>query len=107
MLLPGAIKKKKTPSIKLPAFSFETHTMDLQEIDEGDPLRDAKKAESLVEDFIRMQRERLEKKGQVLAVFFPNLHPIIKVCFVTLVIISRDGMKIQLKEKEKPFVGEI
>lgn len=103
MLLPSAMNKNKKPSLKVPPFRFENHTLDMQEIDEGDPLKDAKKCEKMVEDFVMMRKAELMRKRDVISCFYPNLHPAIKICFLTIVIMPANT-RVELKEKEPPFV---
>lgn len=92
-------KRLKPPVFELPKFEFETFTIDLQNIFSGDAQKDGREAESLVENFLAIQRQKAKVKRKLIVAFYPNLHPNIKICFLTLVLLDADKVQV----KRRPF----
>lgn len=103
MLQPSAMMKQ-VPVLQIPPFKFENHVIDLQHIKSEKPEEGALQAEKIVEDFIAMRRDALQKKRELIVMFYANLHPQIKICFLQIVVLSMDKTAIHVAEKGKTFV---
>lgn len=95
-------KRLKPPTFELPKFEFETFTIDLQNIFSGDAQKDGREAESLVESFLAIQKQKAKVKRKLIIAFYPNLHPNIKICFLTIVLLDAD--KVNVKRRPVPVM---
>lgn len=99
---PEDISKRRPPVFELPQFEFETYTVDLQHIFSGDAQKDGREAEKLVESFLAIQKMKAKAKRKLIVAYFSNLHPNIKVCFLTLILLDAD--KVQVKKRPIPVM---
>lgn len=88
---------RKPAVYEVPKFEYETVTVDLQNIYSGDAQRDGAEAELLVKSYVAIQHQKALVNKKTIVAYYANLHPNIKICFLTFVLLDRD--KVSLKRK--------
>ncbi len=94
---------RRLPVFEIPKFEYETVLVDLQHIVDDDVSKAAKQAEDAVNTCISIQQYKFKSKGKSIIMHFPNMHPRIRLCFLTFVLLNTDKLKEGMKLKiEKP-----